>query len=491
MKIKLNNATGRLNGYFFQSLCLFYFPNEKFPENDPSPNSAVFNIIEGEEGFEASAEFFTPQGSSKGECREKDISFTVPVNREEICAAVTGKAFLECGRKMFGFVPPWGLLTGLRPVKRARFYLEKGYSPKEVEKLFTNDYSVSAAKATLSVSTAEREISMLSGLDSDICGIYVSIPFCPTRCDYCSFVSYANKKLFDLIPAYLKRLCLDIEKTGRMVKECRKTPVAVYIGGGTPTILEPNQLEILLDTISKSIDLSHVKEFSLEGGRPDTITREKLQVLRRFGVNRISINPQTTSDRVLEAVGRKHTAACFFEAAALAGGMGFDVINADLIAGLPTDDFETFKKSLSDVITFGFNNITVHTLSIKNAAEMMQDQNRFDPVGSLAARCVSYAESALAEHGLYPYYLYRQKRTVGNGENTGYAAPGKENLYNVLMMEEYSSVFACGAGAITKLVSADKVNIDRIAFAKYPFEYLEDTNGIREERIREFFKTNA
>ncbi len=487
MKLILNNQTDLLNEYHFQSLCLLYFPSEKFSDGETSSIKATFTLTEGGDGIRADVLLETPMGSESDFFCENMMEFSVPTDRENRAAAVSGKAFLRCGEKLFGFTPPWGYLTGLRPVKRAKYYLERGYSDSEVIRLFENDYSVCHEKALLSVETARRELSMLSNVTPDMCGVYVSVPFCPTRCDYCSFVSYANKKLFDLIPDYINRVCEDIIKTGDLIKKLGFSPIALYIGGGTPSFLSEAQLKTLFETINKSLDLSKMREFSFEGGRPDTLTASKLELIRSYGVDRISVNPQTTNDRALKAIGRKHTAEQFYKAAELAMKYNFRSVNADLIAGLPEDTFDDFAKSIDDVTRLGFDNVTVHSLSIKNAAELKNDGNSFDPVGSLARKCVTYAHDELAKKGLMPYYLYRQKRTIGNGENTGYALSGKENLYNVMMMEEYSTVFACGAGAITKLVSYDKSKIERIAFQKYPFEYLSDNNGIGEEKAIGFF----
>ncbi len=488
MKLIVNNTTGLLNDYHFQSLCLLYFPSERFSDGDISPIKAEFTLTEGECGLCAEVVLDTPHGRGSGRFDESMMTFTVPTDRDGRAAAVAGKAFLDCGERLFGFTPPWGYLTGLRPVKRAKYYLQRGYTDEQVIHLFMNDYSVCREKALLSVETARREISMLSGVTPNMCGVYVSVPFCPTRCDYCSFVSYANKKLFDLIPDYIERVCGDIAKTGRLIKELGFNPIAIYIGGGTPSFLSSEQLKKLFSAINENIDMSALREYSFEGGRPDTLTEEKLALIRSYGVDRISVNPQTTNDRALQAIGRKHTTQQFYAAAELAMKQGFRSVNADLIAGLPEDTFDDFAKSIEDVTALGFDNITVHSLSIKNAAELKNDSGSFDPIGSLARKCVTYAHDELGRKGLVPYYLYRQKRTVGNGENTGYAVPGKENLYNVMMMEEYSTVFACGAGAITKLVSPSGDKIERIAFQKYPFEYLSDDHGIGEERARNFFR---
>lgn len=488
MRVNVDNKTGFLNEYHFRSLCLLYFPAAKFPTNDPSPYSADFTLERLEDGtLYASALLKSPQGDSFGESYEKDIVFTIPTDDESIAAAITGKAMLAAGKRLFGFVPPWGYLTGLRPVKRARYYLERGFGEKRVTRLFTNDYDVSEEKTRLSVMTARKETEMLANVKPGHCGVYISVPFCPTRCDYCSFVSYSNKKLFSLIPQYIDRLCGDIARTGDIIRETGFIPKSVYIGGGTPSFLTDEQLERIFRAVHEHIPMADVTEYSFEGGRPDTLTPQKLALIRAGGPDRISVNPQSTCQAVLDAIGRRHTVEQFFTSAENALKCGFNTVNTDLIAGLPQDTAETFAKTLDDVTKLGFENVTVHTLSIKNASEIKNEEGVFDPVGELARRCVSYAGKTLGERGYAPYYLYRQKRTVGNGENTGFSLPGHESIYNVMMMEESSTVFACGAGAITKLVSADGERIERIAFPKYPYEYLEREENVGEDGIRAFF----
>ncbi|MBO4452857.1 MAG: coproporphyrinogen dehydrogenase HemZ [Clostridia bacterium] len=495
MKIYIDNTSGYLNDYYFQTLCLLYFPGEKFSPEDEGVNAAWFAVKPaGCDGktFHASVKLKAGDRYSEAEFDGTGYTPVLPLDGDFYAANALGKAFLEAGMKLFGFGLPWGYLTGLRPVKRAKYYLDRGYSDGEVMDLFTRDYSVSAEKAGLSVETARTEQTMLAGVSERACGLYVSIPFCPTRCDYCSFVSYSNDKLFALIPDYLKKLRRDIKLTGELIKDLGMDLRAIYIGGGTPSILTPSQIDGLLTVIEESVDIKDGTEFTFEGGRPDTLTAEKLRAVKAHGVGRISINPQSTDDKVLENIGRKHTSADFFRACETASAVGFGCINADLIAGLPGDGGECFKKSLEDVISLGFDNITVHTLSIKNAAPIRFIGDGFyDPRGRLARESVEYARKRLAQAGLYPYYLYRQKNTVGNAENTGFSVKGKENLYNVLMMEEYSTVFACGAGAITKLVSADRSLIRRLPFPKYPFEYLGgDDVGVWREAAMEFFASD-
>ncbi len=486
MKVFIYNDTGFLNDYFFKSLCLIYFPGESFPENDDGTISASFKIKGENGGFSAKVKITTPYAVSFAEFNSFSLKLTLPADKAGVVSMVAGKAFLAAGEKIFGFVPPWGHLTGLRPVKRAKYYLERGCDGEKVAGLFMNDYGVSKEKTLLSIATAKKEIEILSSVKDTDCAVYISVPFCPTRCDYCSFVSFSNQKLFKLIPDYITRLCGDIKLTGDIIKEAGLTPAALYIGGGTPSFLSIEELSRLFFAIGENIPTKNLREFSFEGGRPDTITKEKLTAVKKGGVNRISVNSQSTSKSVLDAIGRRHTPDDFFSSSQMAMEQGFSTVNTDIIAGLPGDGKETFHKTLTDVLGIGFQNITLHTLSIKNSSVIKSEGGLFDPVGKLAGECVSHAGDLLGEKGYFPYYLYRQKRTVGNGENTGFSLPGHECVYNVMMMEETSSVFACGAGAITKLVSPDKNRIERIAFPKYPFEYLKSGKGVGEEKIREF-----
>ncbi len=493
MVLNIENNTAYLNDYHFQTLCMLYYPGEKFPPGlKEAENKAAFFLEEREvdgvahvfakvtlwarERMESAEAFLSPRDFSF----DADMAFTAQ--------ASVGNAFLKAGKALFGFTPPWGYLTGLRPVKRARYYLDKGFEREAVKRLFEKDHLVSDEKTELSLSIAETEARMLVPYTSKDCCLYIAIPFCPTRCEYCSFVSYSNDKLFKTIPDYLKRLDGDLARTAKIIKQTGFNLRSIYIGGGTPSVLNEEQIKAIMERIHSDFELSGIKEFSFESGRPDTTTKGKLALVKSYGVDRVSINPQTTDDEVLKRIGRAHSAAQFFSAAEDAMSLDFKSVNADLIAGLPGDDFEGFKKSLEDVISTGFNNITVHTLSVKNAAPMRFDESGiYDAAGYNARRCVSYACGRLSEAGLYPYYLYRQKNTIGNAENVGYATPGTECDYNVLMMEETNTVFACGASAITKLVAADGGKIDRIAFPKYPFEYLAAPEGIGERRILDFF----
>lgn len=490
MKVTIDNRTPYLNDFYFRTLCMLYFPGEKFREGaeEVGENAASFLLEERADGFFCCTELTSGGRSASGSFSTAGYRPYVEMTDADLAALALGKAYLEAGGKLFGFSLPWGYLLGLRPVKRAKYYLDRGYSAETVEKLFVEDYGVLPQKATLAVETAQTEIGMLHDTLPTDCALYLSIPFCPTKCAYCSFVSCTTPRLLSFLPAYLERLKQDVKDTCHVIREQGMRLTSVYIGGGTPSILTEAQLCDLLGLLETCMPMDHLREFSFEAGRPDTITPEKLHILKQSGVRRISVNPQTTDAEVLRRIGRQHSTESFFSVADAAMKEGFDAVNADLIAGLPGDTRLTFEKSLADVMAIGFENITVHTLSVKKAAPLrFSEEGVYDPAGALARECVEYAWQTLKENGWLPYYLYRQKNIVGNAENVGYAKAGKENLYNVLMMEEYSTVFACGAGAITKLVSPDRNEICRIAFPKYPYEYLGSTDGIREQEIRAFF----
>lgn len=490
MQLFIDNKTEYLNNYYFQTLCLLYYPGEKFPLESDSTNKAEFALWE-ENGTIFARATLSADGRTETGIFSAGCEIINGGDMDSAAEAVVGNAYLMAGKKLFGFLPPWGSLTGLRPVKRAGYYLSKGFDRDYVLDLFSKAYNVSAEKANLSVDIAKREAKLLQGREKDSCCLYVAIPFCPTRCAYCSFVSYSNAKLFKTIPDYLVRLKEDIGRTGKIIKELGLKLTHIYIGGGTPTTLSAADLSMLLSHMENNLDYSHLKEFTVEAGRADCTTLEKLEIIKAGGADRVSINPQTTNDEVLKLIGRNHTAKQFFEAAENAFKVGFNSVNADLIAGLPGDTRESFEKSLSDVMNSGFDNITLHTLSVKNASPIRFDiDGVYDPLGAQVRENVAFAMKTLRGAGFEPYYLYRQKNTVGNGENTGYAKEGKECLYNILMMEEHSTVFACGASAITKLVSDDGTKIVRKAFPKYPFEYLAAPKGIGEDLIMSFYEEN-
>ena len=363
MKLNIDNNTGLLNEYFFQMLCLVYFHNEKFPRDEQEGDKSVsFNLRQIDGGFEALVDVRVLDKTQSGFAMVKNADMLSDNSDSFTAAAACGRAFLDACSKLFGFLPPWGYLTGIRPAKRALGYLNDGKTDREIIDIFTKDFAADEKKAKLCIEIAKAQQAMLSGINANDCSLYIAIPFCPTRCKYCSFVSYSGKRLFDLIPEYLEKLLYDLKRTAALIDRCDMRLVSIYIGGGTPTILDEAQLERLLGCVTKHFELSALREFTLEAGRPDTITPQKLKIARRFGVNRVSINPQTLDENILSNIGRKHSTKQFYDAFEWARAEGFSV-NADLIAALPGDSAEGFTKSLEAVLALNPDNITIHTLT--------------------------------------------------------------------------------------------------------------------------------
>lgn len=396
----------------------------------------------------------------------------------KVCKAKTGDDYELClSRLLFkamsqltGSVPKWGVITGIRPVKQVNRYLNADMTQSEIYEALQRDYLCSREKCDIAMKTALAQKKILDELDESSFSLYVSIPFCPTRCSYCSFVSQSIEQCMGQIPEYLDNLCKEIEYTGKLARKLGLTLDTVYFGGGTPTTLEAAQLERLMKTIADSFDLSHLREYTVEAGRPDTITKQKLETIKRCGCTRVSINPQTLSDSVLEKIGRKHTTEQFFKAFELAREVGFDCINTDIIAGLPSDTPQSFADTVDKLIELGAENITVHTLSIKRAARLNHDREE-GLLENPADIMVGYATKRLLESGYVPYYLYRQKNMLENLENIGWSKPGRESLYNVYIMEEVQTILAVGAGGSTKLVDLDGKRLERVFNYKFPLEY--------------------
>ncbi|MCI8622212.1 MAG: coproporphyrinogen dehydrogenase HemZ [Provencibacterium sp.] len=414
--------------------------------------------------------------------------------REETVPAGSPDAERRMGRlcyqalsELTGLRPAWGILTGVRPVKLVRAALEKGADRAEAERYFLEECLVSEEKLRLCCETAEVQRPLLARSRPEDVSLYISIPFCPSRCRYCSFVSHSIGQAGKLVEPYLQLLGEELRALGEKARRYGLRLTAVYFGGGTPTTLEAGQLDTLLETVAESFDLSAVQEYTVEAGRPDTITAEKLQALRRRGVDRISVNPQSLQDAVLEKAGRRHTAAQAVESYRLARTFGFQTINMDLIAGLEGDTPLLFADTLRQVIALRPENVTVHTLSVKRAANLSED-----PAAVLARRgaeeMVSLARGLLTEAGYRPYYLYRQKNMLQNLENTGYSLPGHESAYNIRIMDESQTILAAGAGGVTKLVGGGE--IQRIFNYKYPYEYISRFHQLRERQqgMDDFYK---
>ena len=475
--------------YGMEKLCRVFYPFEKISVvsgdecgGDPLVYTGISDVSGGKRitvrlraggRTEEKAEFLTREEASSGKA-------------EELRMAVL---LFELLSKECGIRPQWGVLTGVRPVKLFGGLCEK-LGEKNALEHFQKDLLVSPQKAELSRITLENERRILALSRPESFSLYLSVPFCPTRCSYCSFVSSSVEKTFRLIPEYVRLLCREIEETGKAAASVGLRLESVYVGGGTPTTLSAEQLGSVLDAVGNSFDLSACREITVEAGRPDTITPERLSILKAKGVTRICINPQTLDDRVLEAIGRRHTAEQTLSAFSMARDCGFDNINMDLIAGLPKDCFAGFCRTLQGVVGLAPESITVHTLALNRAARLSKDPA--GPYGGNAAetgKMIDYSDGFLLKNGYAPYYLYRQSRMVGNLENTGWSKPGRECAYNVFIMEECHSILACGAGAVTKLKDPGSERLERVFNFKYPYEYISRYEEMlrRKDRVKEFY----
>ena len=473
---------GNINRYYVQTLCMAFFPGSTFGENEvpiegvPEVSVSVYN--------ETSSNSVIAFVQIK--LNDKISEATESVSREQETGIATheslavGRALFAAGKELLGHIPPWGILTGIRPAKIAGTLLAAGNGIMKTRRILRDEFFLDSKKAVLATSVASNEMKILKHIKGDLCSLYISIPFCPSRCSYCSFVSSTTPKLLALIDDYIDKLLVDLEETFTVISNLGLTLTTIYIGGGTPTTLSAEQLVKIFNKIKEHIDVSSLYEFTLEAGRPDTITKEKLDVAKEYGVTRVSVNPQTLSDDLLREIGRKHTAEQFYKAYELAKRSGIKDINVDLIAGLPGDDFKNFAATMDKIIDLAPSNITVHSFSVKKAADALRkNSNIYSTIGHDAEKCVSYAQIKAKFAGYKPYYMYRKKNTVGNLENVGFSMDGHEGLYNIFMMEETQTIFAVGAGAVTKLVKfnsndGNDTRIERIFNAKYPYEYLKN-----------------
>ena len=392
-------------------------------------------------------------------------------------------------QEITGITPEWGLLTGIRPVKKVNALLDEGCSKEEIFSRLKNKYELSDGKLELSYLTAVTQKKYFDSLDRRSFSLYVSVPFCPSRCSYCSFVSHSIESAGakKLLPDYVEKLCAEIEQTAEIAADLNLKLDTIYIGGGTPTSLSAEQLEKVMNSLKKSFDISKIREYTVEAGRSDTITEEKLRVIKEYGATRISVNPQTMNDSVLKAIGRRHSAEDVVNSFKLARSLGFDNINMDTIAGLPTDTYDGFKNTIDTLCGLDPESITIHTLTVKRSSSLFMQENI--DIDSRISDMVRYGQKTLGEHGYLPYYLYRQKNTVDNLENVGYAKKGFESLYNIYIMEEAQTILAVGAAGSTKLVNPDTNKIERLFNYKFPNVYISRYEKMLEKKnkIYEFY----
>lgn len=464
---------GRDYGYELAGVAMLFFRGEK--------------VIPAKEGEEPLDNFILAETSLRPgraslsvtverEERTWEASEIVPVSEENPdhdCELHLARMLYQILSEITGITPKWGVLTGIRPVKLVQRRLDQGFSREEVARELREDYLVSQEKLDLAFATQQKEHAILSRNTPDSFSLYISIPFCPSRCLYCSFVSHSIEKTYKLMDQYIDCLCQEIAHTAEVARQAGLRLRTVYFGGGTPTSITAEQLKKLTDCVAEHFDLSEVWEYTIEAGRPDTITREKLQVIRDAGVTRISINPQTFNDDVLRFVGRKHPAQAVVDCYEMARELGFDNINMDIIAGLPTDTLDSFRHTVERLLELGPENITVHTLSVKRSADLSGEKAvDLSSLTGDVTEMVDYAQRRLMENGYEPYYLYRQRNILDNLENTGYCKPGKEGLYNVYIMDETHTILACGAGGVSKLRDPHGDDIKRLFNFKYPYEYI-------------------
>ena len=470
MKLKL---IGHEDLYAVEQLQLALFP-------EGTEGAAVSALHRGNTWLTATAKITLGSRTATASRRIKAADETVRARRRAL-----QQSYYLAALQLLPQPPAWGALAGVRPTKITTRHLLEGGSARSAEKLLKDVYFVTPQRRKLAVECSLATAHAASLLEKKDVSLYVGIPFCPTRCAYCSFVSRTVGKRTELIEPYLQALLQEIRLTGELMANSGRTVRTIYIGGGTPTTLSEDQMKRLLDAIWASFDLSRLIEFTVEGGRPDTLTAEKLRAIAGHGVNRMSINPQTMNDAVLKASARPHKASDVLRAYQQAVDAGFEAINMDLIAGLPMDTVESFRASLDTVAGLLPSNITVHTLALKKDADLFHNREHLPTAGDVT-EMVAYATKTLTDLGYKPYYLYRQKYMSGSFENVGWSRGGMDCLYNIYMMEEVHSIVSVGGGSISKVNLPDG-KLLRFPNPKFPEQYIQMLDTVLDKK-REMFE---
>ena len=483
--------TGLTYQYAVEQMLLTLFPGERpeYPQGKPRGERMEISLSRAARFTTASCRLVTREGCFVGRAAVENRALTDPLITDRKCQRLVKNAMYRAALRAGHPKPVWGALTGVRPGKLLCGFLREGLSEEAAVRRFMAEFDVSPERSALCLDASRHTLEAIAELKPlDVC-LYVGIPFCPTRCAYCSFVSQSVEKSMKLIPPFADALEQEIRATAAQVRSLGLRPVSVYFGGGTPTTLSPAQLERLCSLLEEAFDLSALREYTVEAGRPDTITEEKLRVLRRHGVDRVSVNPQTMSDAVLEAIGRRHSAADILSALEKVRRVGGFAVNMDLIAGLPGDDPAGFSRTLDAVLALGAENITVHTLSLKKGSRITLESSPL-PTGVQVGAMLDEANARLRAAGYEPYYLYRQKFMSGGFENVGWTLPGHVNLYNICIMEELCSILAMGGGGSTKLIAPGDGRNIRLMAPKYPLEYIQKIRETCEEKekIRQFYE---
>ena len=477
MKLYLRGHDDR---YAVEQLQLALFPDEPMePVDAPfTGDGAISSLSAGTTYLTASAKITLGGRTAYAQRRMKTAQADVASRRRLLQNAYYAAA-LELRE-----APQWGSLSGVRPTKLTTRHLLAGGDKKSADRLLKELYHVSPERRRLCVEASLATVQAAKCLRENDISLYIGIPFCPTRCSYCSFVSASVEKLQKLLPDFLQALEREIEHVGRLVKASGKCVRTIYIGGGTPTTLSTAQIQRLMRVIAGNFDLTELIEYTVEGGRPDTLSMEKLKAIFDGGCDRMSINPQTMNDSVLECIGRRHSSEQTVNAYRDALQAGFQGINMDLIAGLPSDTPELFADSLERVLSLAPSNITVHTLALKKGADLFFERFRL-PTAQEVSQMLSYAEKRLRESGYAPYYLYRQKYMSGSFENVGWCKPGFIGRYNIYMMEELHSIISLGGGGMTKINLADG-KLERFHNPKFPQQYIERIEDILRQKEKAF-----
>ncbi len=449
--------------YEIESTLKIFFPTEKFQFSDSIDNAIGDNFVIA--GAEQGRIFTDIKINGQLFHNEKNISNNdTKYIEHELCRLI-----YHILKNALKITPAWGIMTGIRPVKKVTELIEQGKNFSEIEKILIDKYELSSEKFKLAYDTAINQLPIIRKINRKAVSLYISIPFCPSRCSYCSFVSHSIESAKKLIPDYIECLCRELEIIGNIIKETNTPIDTVYFGGGTPTAIPADDIRTIMECVRNNFDLDKIREYSFEAGRPDTITEEKLNVIKEYGANRISINPQTLNDDVLKVIGRRHSGEDALKAFELARKIGFNNINTDLIAGLPTETVESFRNTLDKIVDLSPESITVHTLTLKRAANLFMQGN--ENITNPASEMVDYSIKKLMDNNYYPYYMYRQKNTVDNLENVGYSKKGFESYYNIYIMDETQTIIGAGCAASTKLVYPDN-KITRIHNYKFPYEYI-------------------
>ena len=463
---------GHDDRYAVEQLQMALFP-------DHTDGEAVSSLHRGATWLTATAKITVGGKTATAVRRLKAADETVRLRRR--CLQ---QSYYLAAAQLLPNVPAWGALAGVRPTKITTKHMLEGGTPKSADRLLKDVYYVTPDRRRLAIDCSNATVRAASLLTPDDISLYVGIPFCPTRCTYCSFVSRTIGKKTELLDPYLNALMQEISVTGKLLAQSGKTLRTVYIGGGTPTTLTSAQMARLLDAIRDSFDLSRCIEFTVEGGRPDTLDAEKLRTIRNHGADRMSINPQTMEDPVLRACGRPHKAADVLRAYGDAMDAGFKAINMDLIAGLPQDDFDGFRRSLDTVAALNPANITVHTLALKKGADLFEKREGLSTAEEVT-RMVDYANETLRALGYKPYYLYRQKYMSGSFENVGWSRDSLDCLYNIYMMEEVHTILSLGGGGMNKVNFPDG-SLRRFHNPKFPEQYIEMLDDVLRQKKEMF-----